>query len=203
MFDLSTLKSDQLKGALQAATAKSMQETGNPMLLYKSALLKDGWILGQEALPVSGKTVVLLSASITKGWIAFEIDTNKFLGETSVSLWSHEKPQPPQVPEPTAAKVNAQTSGLVLVEGLDVQAEMKGSTVGMEQAFNELIQKIVARLDSGEREFVNPRFRLDTDSYRHKKHGLKGVPKFSFLGWCNDKGEGETVGQLASAEDIV
>ena len=200
MFDLTTLNSSSLDAALNNATSKAMENAGNPMLLYKSKLQDAGWLLGIESTSVSGQTIVLLSASITKGWVAFDEETNKKLGETAVSIWSNERPRNDDLVNLPNAKVSAQTSALVMIEGLNLQAEMKGSTVGMESAFNALIPKIVARLKSGERQWVNPRLRLSTDSYSHKKRGIIWIPVLEFLGWCDAKGRVDT---RALAEDIV
>lgn len=203
MFDLTTLDTDSLKGALQNATSKAMENAGNPMLLYKSKMTTNGWLLGIECIPVAGHTVVLLSASITKGWVAFDDDTNKKLGETAISIWSHERPKAEELAGLPNAKVNAQTSALVKIDELNVQAELKGSTVGMENAFNALIPDIVQRLESGHREYVNPRLQLDTDVYTHKKRGPIYIPILTFIEWCNSEGEAQQETERLTASDLV
>ena len=197
MFDLATLDQNEMSNVLANASRKLGNTGPGKLLLYKAAMGDKGWILGQEALCVTGEEVLLLSASFRKGYVAFS-PNNKKLGEVSEPVFGNNVAEPDTLASLPDAQVSAQTSVTVYVPTKDTQCEMKGSTAGMEQALDSLLAEIIERLQTGDTTYCNPRVKLGTSSYFHKG-GVKPdgtripartihVPVLTVQAWCDTKG---------------
>ena len=206
MFDLQSLDQTNLDSALAAATQK-LGNTGGAgkMLLYKATMGESGWLLGQEALCVSGGTALVLSSSFRKGYVAFDSNSKK-LGEVSAPVFSTSVADPQPLNDLPDAKVNAQTSVTVMLIEQDTQAEMKGSTTGMEQAMDGLLSQIVDKLGTGDTTFCNPLVELGVSSYQHpggKKPDGTIIPKrkifvplLTVKAWCDTSGNPKAKAEL-------
>lgn len=193
MFEITNLDQEKLKQAVANAERHTPESTQNPWLLFKARQGQEGWILGQEALTVTGQDIIMLTSSIKTGYVAFEKGEGKSrkLGELLVPLFSNQSVDPSELERFPNANIRPQTTALIHMLESSIQAELRSSTTGMENAFWNAINQILGRIKAGKSPYINPRLNLAVDSYNHPTWGKTYTPVLAIVDWCDANGQTE------------
>lgn len=188
-------------GLAQVRTSISAAVGGQPLL----RLLKDGnWVMGREDNAVANGTEIILNPmSFQNGYSCWTNrqpgqGKNEQLGE---EMWGIGNPKPPSSSLPQHHDPRTQelcqwreqmSVDIKIMDGpyAGQQSLYKVSSVGGLRALTEILDKIMAKLDTGS-EYIFPIVQISSDSYQHNSYGRTYVPVMDVVGWANMNGEEE------------
>jgi hypothetical protein len=173
---------DDLVAGLQQVTSTVTGGAGGPMLLK---LKKTGvWAYGQENIePEPGSLWAINPYSIEHGFACW--GDGELFGEVMVPF----NQLPPAVNtlqdfgEPWSQQIAMQLQCMT-GEDKGVTVKIKGTSVGMRNAFKSLVNDIIAQAGS-DAEHIVPVVELEVDSYQHKKYGEVFTPVLDVQQWVS------------------
>jgi hypothetical protein len=174
-----------LQTALNNVDTSAAGRSARPLLLFKSRENNGTWLYGRRQTVVEEDSRWAVNPTTFEwGSICFGND-NKVLGEHLVSV-AKPKPDVTKLPDKGAPWQDEWAVNVKCLDGTDagVEAVLKVTTVGGNQAVEQLIDMVRDRLNSGQHGGdVAPVVLLEKDSYPHRDHGRIWVPVLSVVDW--------------------
>lgn len=166
-------------------------------------MLKDGsWVMGREDNEVKpGTEAIVNPLSFQSGYSCWTNrqpgqGKNENLGE---EMWGIGASMPPvsslpQHHDPRTQELCSWRSQMSvemkIIDGpfSGQQVMYKASSVGGTRALGDMLDAIMARIDSGT-EYACPIIAIQSDHYNHNSYGKTYTPDLSIVGWANMRGE--------------
>ncbi len=181
MFPTTQNSATNLVGMLAEAQVQTSSAGGKAFLKFD---FKSGdFAFGRDLEDITGETIVVNTYSIQHGW----------------TLWVNGSPQKVSAPfnEALPTPMEAQ-GGNSASESRSFEARFEddaetilvfdSNSHGGRSGVDSLLNAIKARAVSGETDFLFPKIKLESTSYKAKQGSTVYNPKFNIVGWVNAEG---------------
>jgi hypothetical protein len=179
----------QLSKALNSVHAFVRGRTKKPILLFRSRKSDGTWEYGRTRIRVEeGSRWAIDPRTFEHGWAAFNKET--LLGEKLVPI-DQAMPDPQTLPNVGVPWQKQIAFDLRCISGTDAGAEVtfKSTSVGGHQAFEDLVNAVRDRLDSGQHDDkLCPVTVLEKTFYRHPEYGPTWNPAPTIVDWMGFDG---------------
>lgn len=181
-------------------------------------MLKDGsWVMGREDNEVKAGTEAIVNPlSFMSGYSCWTNrqpgqGKNENLGEEMWGIGASVPPVSalPQHHDPRTQELCSWRSQMSvemkLIDGpfSGQQVMYKASSVGGTRALGDMLDAIMARIDSGT-EYACPIIAIQSDHYNHNSYGKTYTPNLSIVGWANIQGKEEAdTGAPAAVDEVI
>jgi len=152
---------------------------------------------GRDGEDITGETIVINTYSIQHGWTLWVNGSPKKVS----APFNEELPEPmPSVDgnDPTESR----SFEARFEDDPDTILVFDSNSHGGRTGVNKVLEQIRARAISGETEYLFPRVKLDSDSYKAKQGATVHNPIFTVVGWINAEGtEQVSTAKLEEVQD--
>ncbi len=187
------IKPEDLEAGLQNVQSSIQGGTGGMPFLR---LLKAGYfVYGAENIEVEpGSEWAINPYSLMHGYACWA--PGELLDERMVPF-TQQPPNKAELPDLGQSWDQQVAMQLACVSGEDagVNVLYKGTSTGLRNASKELINSIIAQLQT-DKEHVVPVVELETDSYNHKQYGQIFYPILTIKKWTTIDGDAEPEGKV-------
>ena len=196
MFPTTTNSATNLAEMLaETKVSESNNATGKAFMKFD---FKSGdFSFGRDAEDITGETIVINTYSIQHGWTLWVNGSPKKVS----APFNAELPEPmPSVDgnDPTESR----SFEARFEDDPDTILVFDSNSHGGRTGVNKVLDQIKARAMSGEGEYLFPRVKLDSDSYKAKQGATVHNPVFTIVGWINAAGtEQDVVEKIETEQD--
>jgi len=193
MFPTTNNSSTNLASML-AETKVAESNTSQGKAFLKFDFKSGDFAYGRDAEEITGETIVINTYSIQHGW----------------TLWANGAPKKvsapfnAELPEPMApidgnSPTESRSFEACFQDDPDTILVFDSNSHGGRTGVNKVLDQIKARAVSGEGEYLFPKVKLSSDSYKAKQGATVHNPVFKIVGWLNLDGEEQS--STAKLED--
>ena len=193
MFPTTNNSSTNLASML-AETKVAESNTSQGKAFLKFDFKSGDFAYGRDAEEITGETIVINTYSIQHGW----------------TLWANGAPKKvsapfnAELPEPMApidgnSPTESRSFEACFQDDPDTILVFDSNSHGGRTGVNKVLDQIKARAVSGEGEYLFPKVKLSSDSYKSKQGATVHNPVFKIVGWLNLDGEEQS--STAKLED--
>ena len=180
-----------LAAGLRRTKAAMPSFGGKPYLTFG----KDGlWSIGRELDGLNGETAILNIQTLKAGYVCWtnypaqDKKKHEKLGEVMRPV-SQEPVDPGDLDDfGWDWKPQHSVEGR-LTDGDQNEFLYVTSSLGGIEAMDTILSAIIARLDSGEQEYIYPMIRFEASSYDHKQWGKTYKPEIEIVAWTDVDGD--------------
>lgn len=193
MFPTTNNSSTNLASML-AETKVAESNTSQGKAFLKFDFKSGDFSYGRDAEEITGETIVINTYSIQHGWTLWANGTPKKVS----APFNAELPEP-MAPVDGNSPTESRSFEACFQDDPDTILVFDSNSHGGRTGVNKVLDQIKARAVSGEGEYLFPKVKLSSDSYKAKQGATVHNPVFKIVGWLNLDGEEQS--STAKLED--
>ena len=193
MFPTTNNSSTNLASML-AETKVAESNTSQGKAFLKFDFKSGDFAYGRDAEEITGETIVINTYSIQHGWTLWANGTPKKVS----APFNSELPEP-MAPIDGNSPTESRSFEACFQDDPDTILVFDSNSHGGRTGVNKVLDQIKARAVSGEGEYLFPKVKLSSDSYKAKQGSTVHNPVFKIVGWLNLDGEEQS--STAKLED--
>ena len=193
MFPTTNNSSTNLASML-AETKVAESNTSQGKAFLKFDFKSGDFAYGRDAEEITGETIVINTYSIQHGWTLWANGTPKKVS----APFNAELPEP-MAPIDGNSPTESRSFEACFQDDPDTILVFDSNSHGGRTGVNKVLDQIKARAVSGEGEYLFPKVKLSSDSYKAKQGATVHNPVFKIVGWLNLDGEEQS--STAKLED--